>query len=46
MNKGSEESLLNYQKYYFSSAIEEKFKNKNQMSTNYGQLKEKSKAET
>ena len=46
MNKGSEESLLNYQKYYFASVVEGQFKTKNQMLTTYGKLKEKSKAET
>ena len=46
MNKGSDESLLNYQKYSFSSVVEGKFKTKKKMSTTYGQLKEKSKAET
>ena len=46
MNKGSEESLLNYQKYSFSSAFEGKFKNKKKISTTYGKLKEKYKIET
>ena len=45
MKKGSEESLLNYQMYYFSSAIEGKFKTKKQMLTTYGQLRDKSKDE-
>ena len=46
MNKGSEESLLNYQKYCFASTIEGQFNTKNKMLTTYGKLKEKSKAET
>ena len=46
MKKGSEESLLNYQKYSFTFVVEGKFKTKIQMSTTYGQLKEKSKAKT
>ena len=46
MKKGSEESLLNYQKYSFAFVVEGKFKTKNKMLTTYGQLKDKSKVKT
>ena len=46
MKKGGEESLLNYQKYSFASALEGKFKTEKKTLTTYGKLKEKSKAET
>ena len=46
MNKGSDDSLLNYQKYSFASALEGKFKTEKKTLTTYGKLKEKSKAET
>ena len=46
MNKGSEESLLKYQKYSFASVVKGKFKTENQMLTTYGKIKDKSKDET
>ena len=46
MKKGGEESLLNYQKYFFASVVEGKFKTEKKMLTTYGQLKEQSKAES
>ena len=36
MKKWGEESLLNYQKNYFASVVEGKFKNEKKMLTTYG----------